>query len=78
MMRIFSDYYTVAEDFISFAAEGAALYYGLRTAFRRQIAEYFGEWSDRKSIRVAGRDEGKRVEWCRIAFSNIDRIDQRR
>jgi len=40
--------------------EEAAFYYRLRTAFRRQIAEYFGEWSDRKSIRAAGRDGGKR------------------
>lgn len=46
--------------------EGAALYYGLRKAFRRQIAEYFGEYSDRKSIRSAGRDGGENVEWGRI------------
>lgn len=39
--------------------EEAALYYGLRRAFRRQIAEYFGECSDRKSIRLAGRDGGE-------------------
>lgn len=47
--------------------EGAALYYGLRKAFRRQIAEYFGECSDRKSIRPAGRDGGENAEWGRIA-----------
>jgi len=73
---IFSDYCS-DRRFYFVRDEGATLYYGLRIAFRRQIAEYFGEWSERKSIRTTEMEEN--VEWSRIArILNIDCIDQRR
>jgi len=59
MTRIFSAYCTGPRFYFVPRGEGAAFYYGLRRAIRRQIAEYFGERSDRKSIGAAGRDGGK-------------------